>query len=169
MRTRAVLAMVMLAALGIATITLAQSKIATSAPNGAARLSELTKLRAEVELLQLENDVDKVSVKKLMADVSQFDDAAALRGAMIEAAKSKAAEIRRTAKPGEKEPQFVIYPESLDLKFESLGGLELDEAGVKLMRPVLASKKKELIRKVTELNEKRLQLAELEKRYHAAE
>ena len=44
----------------------------------------------------------------------------------------------------------------------------MDEATAKVARPVLERLKKEFVQKTTELNEKRLELAEVEKQYNEA-
>ena len=105
-------------------------------------------------------------MRRLMTDLQALDEAVAVIKAVSDAGKSQEAEMRRTGKLGEE--QRFFYPEPATLKFESVGGLILDEDTAKLMRPVLVRRTKELLRKSTELNEKLLELEEAEKRFHYA-
>jgi len=167
MRTQVISVMVIVAGFAAATMVVAQPASTAQTRDTAKQESGLAKLRAEIELLQLEHDVDAAHLRKLLTDVQSFDEAAAIRDALVEAAQREVADRKRTAKPGE-EPTFIISPQSLNVKFESLGGLELDDDGVKLIRPVIGRKKSELLRRSIELNGKLIELAEIEKKCSAA-
>jgi hypothetical protein len=166
MRTQVISAVVIIAGFATATMVVAQPGPTAKALDTAKPESELAKLRAEIELLQLEHDVAAAHLRKLLTDVQSFDDVAAIAHAMYEAAKRDVAERKRTAKPGEEE-QFTISASSLDMKFESLGRV-LDEDGVQLIRPALGRKKTELLRRSIELNEKRIELARIENKFSTA-
>jgi hypothetical protein len=57
---------------------------------------------------------------------------------------------------------------SIPLQEELNKMFTVDEAMVKVGRPLLERLKKEFVQKATEMNEKRLELAEVEKRYNQA-
>ncbi len=163
MRTQVISAVVIIAGFATATMVVAQPGPTAKALDTAKPASELAKLRAEIELLQLEHDVAAAHLRKLLTDLQSFDEVSAARHASYEAAQREVAERKRIAKPGEEVTFFISSPD-FSMKFESFGGWALDEDSVKLIRPGLGRKKSEFLRRSIELSEKRIGLAKIEKK-----
>jgi hypothetical protein len=141
--------------------------------------AESAKLRAEVEVLQLEHDADADILKKLMVDLKNLDGIEAAKGPFKE-------QVEALLKGPLKEQAEALKGQIEALKAAmngqmpaGLGGLPgpqkelekeflLNEELAKLGRPILERLKKEFIQKAAELHEKRLELADVEKRYNAA-
>jgi len=157
MSKRSVLAIAMLAGLGMAaTITLAQPAPGDRLPPREKRTlrAELAKLRAEVELLQLEHESDVDFLKKLMEEMKNSEAMESVKGS----AKSRLAEFG--ASLGKKVDDKDL--QDFDKTFAA------DELTAKAIRPFFDSLKKDFVKKTAELNEKRLDLADLETRYTTA-
>jgi hypothetical protein len=168
MRMRIVSAAVVLG-LGIVGITLAQQggqQPKDRASEKAKLGAQVAKLRAEVEVLQLEHDVDADILRKLMTDVKNLDGMEALKGPMKEQLKALKETMAKQA-PDQPAGALLLPMPSLDgANFNKM--FALDEATAKVARPLLDAKKKDFAKQATELAEKRLELAEVEKRYNEA-
>jgi hypothetical protein len=182
MRMRIITAAVVVG-LGLVGITLAQesgkpTKLQTS--DKANLRAQVAKLRAEIELLQLEHEVDRDSLKELMVDLKRIDTLEAGKGAMkaemeaflkgpmkeqVEALKKQMESLKTTLNKAEMPAAAAALP---DFEKEINNMLGDDEAAARVARPVVERLKKEFIQKATRLNEKRLELAEVEKRYNEA-
>lgn len=167
MKMRAMLAMVIMVGLTAATMTWGQAT--TPASGGGSGLSlekgkqrtQVARLRAEVELLQIEHDVDAEHIKETMTALKNLDGMAALQGPAMEQIKALRSGTKGQAPvPGADSPLAALQPEDF--------GSKLDEATVKVTRPYLDLKKKEFLQKAAALQDKKLELAELEKQYNAA-
>lgn len=168
MRKRIISAAVVLG-LGIVGITVAQqtSDLRKDGASEKAKLRvQVAKLRAEVEALQLEHDVDADFFKKLMTDVKNLDGMEALKGPMKEQLKALKDAMAKQ-EPGQPTGALLLPMPSLDgANFDKMFGL--DEATAKVARPLLDAKKKDFAKQAADLAEKRLELAEAEKRYNEA-
>jgi hypothetical protein len=182
MRMRIISAAVVMG-LGLVGITLAQqtgkpTKDQTSAK--ANLRAQVAKLRAEVELLQLEHEVDRDSLKELMVDLKRVDTLEAGKGPMkaemeaflkgpmkqqVEALKNQLESLKTIQKNAGIPDAAAAVP---DPEKEINNMLGADEAAARVARPVVERLKKEFTQKATRLNEKRLELAEVEKRYNEA-
>jgi hypothetical protein len=162
MRMRIITTAVVLC-LGIVGITLAQQSGEQTRRQAVDRTklrAQVAKLRAEVEVRQLEHDADSDLLKKLMVDMKNLDSMEAFKGLMKELV-----EALKAARVGQMPAGLEGLPgpqEELDKAFI------LNEATLKVARPLLERLKKEFVQKAAESNEKRLELAEVEKRYNEA-
>jgi hypothetical protein len=138
MRMRIISSAVVLG-LGIVGITLAQQSGQQSNTKATWR-AQAAKLRAEVELLQLEQEVDEEYLKTAMGQmrVQEGSDAGVLR------------------------MEFEKKVSDSGMSFGAL--IELKES----VRTYIEGKKKEYAKQAEKLAEKRLELAEAEKRYNDA-
>ena len=165
MRMRIISAAVVLG-MGIVGITLAQQK-GEEGGNGKARLrAQVAKLRADVELRQLEHEVEADILKKLMTDMKNLDGMEALKGPMEAQLKALMDGVKKQLAGRSGIPSPFLQGGMGDQEFNMQS--KLDEATAKVARPLLDAKKKEFVQKASELNEKRLELAEVEKRYNEA-
>ena len=180
MRMRIISAAVVLG-LGIVGITLAQQsgEQLKEQPTDRAKLRvQVAKLRAEVEVLQLEHDADSDFLKKLMIDMKNFDTMEAAKGPMKEQMeallgpmKEQMEALKRLmeAKKAAVVEGVPPAPGALALPQDDFNKMfSADEATAKVARPILERLKKEFVKKATELNEKRLELVDVEKRYNEA-
>ncbi len=174
MRMRIISAVAVLG-LGIVGISLAQPPGEGRGNEGAKLRSQVARLRAEVELLELEHAVDIDIVKKLMTDVKNLDMMTASKGAIKEQLEALAKGPMKERVEAAKRQMEKFKEEGLSLPRFLTGGivdqdleeqLGLDEATAKVSRPILQRLEKEFVQKTAELNEKRLELAEVEKRYN---
>jgi hypothetical protein len=178
MRMRSISTAVVLA-LGIVGITLAQQggeKMKQQATDRAKLRSQVANLRAEVEVLQLEHDADSDILKKLMVDMKNLESMEAAKahmkeqmGALLEGPMKEQMEALKRQTEALKADTKGLTPtveEALPLGFNEM--FNLNEATAKVGRPVLDRLKKQFVQKAAELNEKRLELSELEKRYNEA-
>ena len=153
MKIRIVSAAVVLG-LGLAGITLAQQGDAGGPRgDGARQRSQLAKLRAEVELLELEHRVDANHLEKLTSDVRNLDDLEAAQGPLTE-------QLEALKKQN---PDQVVGPPGI----VDDPGIDLNREIAKMARPLLDRSRKGFLAKTTELNERRLELAEAERLYDA--
>jgi hypothetical protein len=162
MRMRIISAGIVLG-LGIVGITLAQQSGEQPKERRTDRAKlrvQVAKLRAEVEVLQLEHDADSDFLKKLMIDMKNFDTMEAAKGPMKEQVEALKASMGG---------QMLGAPGALPIPQDEFNKMfSADEATAKVARPVLERLKKEFVQKATELNEKRLELVDVEKRYSEA-
>ncbi len=162
MRMRIISATIILG-LGIVGITLAQQAGEERRSEKAKLRSQVARLRAEVELRQIEHDVDADILKKLMTDLRNLGGLEALKAPVEEQLKSvtaqRAPNVGLPTPPGFEEFNKQFQEEA---KAEA----QVKELMVKAARPLLDRLKKEFVQKAAELNEKRLELAEAEKRYN---
>ena len=77
MRALVTSAVVVVAGFAAATMVVAQPARTAKALDAAKPESELAKLRAEIELLQLEDDVAAAHSRKLLTDLQSFDEVSA--------------------------------------------------------------------------------------------
>jgi len=136
--------------LGLAGITLAQQGAGGEPRNGRATVRHrVANLRAEVELLQLEHDVDIDLLKKGVTEVKNLEGVELVRGPM----KREMDDLKKR----------VGVP-AHDAGDDDLNKMSLiDEATAKMVRPVVDGLKKEFVRKAVELNVKKLELVDLER------
>lgn len=177
MRMRIISAAVVLG-LGIVGITLAQSGGGPSkqpAIDRAKLRPQVAKLRAEVEILQLEHEADAEILKKLMADIKNLDSLEAAKGSMkdqMEAllkGSSKEQKDQMEAFKAATNGQLPPTPGAIPVPPAEFGSMfGTDEAMAKIARPILDRLKKEFVPKAAELHEKRLELDDLERRYNEA-
>jgi hypothetical protein len=121
--------------------------------------SQLAQLRAEVELLDLEHQVNAEILKKVMTDIRNWDWLEAAKGPLKEQMKAL---VPQAPAPAAELPQlFAGKAGGEDIEKMFL----LDEVTIKSVRPLLDRMRKEFVQEATALNEKRLRLAEAEKRY----
>ncbi len=184
MRMRIIAAAVVLG-LGIVGITLAQQggEPSKPGPDRAKLRAQVAKLRAEIELLQLEHDADVDFLKKGLGDMKNLDSLEAAKEPMKEQAKSilegpakKQMEQVKEQLEQLKKPIEALKGEFPNLQVpglpepqEEMNNMFLvNDAAAKLLRPIIERQKQEFVRKAAELNEKRLELAEVEKQYNEA-
>jgi hypothetical protein len=178
MRMR-IIAAVTVVGLGIVGITLAQQSGEDSRKNNSKLRAQVARLRAEVEVLQLQHDADSDILKKLMTDVRNVDCIEAVKGpikeqmeALLKGPMKEQIEILNGQIQALKAPINTQLPgapgASIPLQEDLNKMFTVDEAMVKVGRPLLERLKKEFVQKATEMNEKRLELAEVEKRYNQA-
>ena len=178
MRMR-IIAAVTVVGLGIVGITLAQQSGEDSRKDKSKLRAQVARLRAEVEVLQLEHDADSDILKKLMTDVRNVDCIEAVKGpikeqmeALLKGPMKEQTEILKGQNEALKAPTNAQLPDllgaSIPVQEELNKMFTVDEAMVKVGRPLLERLKKEFVQKATEMNEKRLELAEVEKRYNQA-
>jgi hypothetical protein len=171
MRMRIISAAVVLG-LGLVGIALAQQAGEGRRDDKAKLRVQVAKLRAEVEIRQLEHDADADILKKLMVDMKNVECMEASKGPMKEQAEA----LLKGPLKGEMEALkgaanglLLPPPGPLpDLREEFNKMFSADEAVAKAARPLLERLKKEFVQKSAELNEKRLELAEVETRYNEA-
>jgi hypothetical protein len=179
MRMR-IIAAVTVVGLGIVGITLAQQSGEDSRKDKSKLRAQLARLRAEVEVLQVEHDADSDILKKLMTDVRNVDCIEAVKGpikeqmeALLKGPMKEQTEILKGQIEALKAPINTQLPgvpgASIPLQEELNKMFTVDEAMAKVGRPLLARLKKEFVQNATEMNEKRLELAEVEKRYNQAQ
>ncbi|APW64051.1 hypothetical protein [Paludisphaera borealis] len=115
--------------------------------------SQLVRLRAEVELLELEHEADVDRFKALATDLHASND------------HEKAESVASSLIPEfEKKVNGKIEPSMLkELESERL----VDSTTARVLREEYDKTKKEFLRTTAELNEKKLQLIDLEKRFRA--
>lgn len=176
MRMR-IISAVAVVCLGVVGIGLAQPPGEGRGDDRAKLRTRVAELRAEIELLQLEHDVEVDLLKKLMTDMKNLDMLAASKGAMKEQLEALAKGPLK-GRVEEAKRQMEALKESGSPLAQFLAGgnmgqdldaeLSLDEATGNLCRPILERWRKEFIQRTTGLNEKRLELAEAEKRYNEA-
>lgn len=180
MRMRIIAAAVVLG-LGIVGITLAQQQQAGQQPKDQAGdraklRAQVARIRAEVEVLELEHGVDAEILRECLKALKRSEFMASMKGPIKEYAKtvvegSKTETSRKTIPPpstvigpgleAPPEPVHVPVPyEMYDMAFDESGAM------ARLGRPAIERLKKEFVDKTAELAEKRLELAELEKRYN---
>lgn len=123
---------------------------------------QVARLRAEVELLQTEHDVDRDLLKKLMHDVKNLEGLASVKAS--EELKSMPAQAPPEVLQGLPFGEAVAKRLQEDAKAEDA----VMDATAKLTRTLLDRLKKEFVKKTVDLNEKRLELAEVEKAYNKA-
>jgi hypothetical protein len=124
--------------------------------------SQVAKLRAEVDLLELEHQANAGILTKLMTDIRNWDSMEAVKGPMQEQMKALKQEVPT---PATVFPHlFPGYADGGDIDKQSL----VDEAAIKAARPLQDRLRKEFLQEATRLNEKRLRLAAAEKRYSEA-
>jgi hypothetical protein len=124
--------------------------------------AQVARLRAEVELRQIEHDVDADILKKLMTDIRNLEGLESLQAPIAEQLKSvpaPKAPVTGSAPPGFDEVQKQLQEEA---KAEA----QVNQLTARVARPHLDRLRKEFVQKVAELNERRLELAEVEKRYN---
>jgi hypothetical protein len=162
MRTRIISTTVVLA-LGLLGVTVAQQGDREEPrTEREEQRSQVAKLRAEVELLELEHKVNAGILTKLMTDIRNWDSMEAVKGPMQEQLKALK---QRVPAPPTVFPQ--LFPGNAGGEVVDQQSL-VDEAAIKVARPVLNRMRKDFLQEATQLNEKRLRLAEAEKRYNAA-
>jgi hypothetical protein len=166
MRIRITLAAAMLA-LSFATITAARQGAEGARPQApadskAALRPKLARLRAEVELMQLEHEGDVAVMRDLIKGLkfSEAMGAAGDQGPLLE-------ELRKQAEG--LPPLFPVPPRFTD-QFKQFAqnqgnaqGL-VDEASVKIARVIYEKSKKGFLDRSTALNEKQMELLDLEQR-----
>ena len=157
---------VTMVALGLVGITMAQPSGEQSRDQGdrVALRGQVARLRAEVELLQTEHDVDRDLLKKLMTDVKNMEGLASLKAS---------AEPQLKSMPGQSPPevlQGMPFGEAIAKRLQEDAKAEdaLMDVTARLSRTLLDRLKKEFVKKAAELDEKRLELAEVEKAYNRA-
>ena len=155
-----------LLALGFATITAARQGAEVARPQApadskAALRPRLARLRAEVELMQLEHEGDVAVMKDLIKGLkfSEAMGAAGDQAPLIE-------ELRKQAEVLQP-PKFVL-PGGIDINqaVENQGKAQalVDQASVKMARAIYEASKKGFIERTAALNEKQLELLDLEQR-----
>lgn len=171
MRIRIATAGAALLALGFATMTLARQGDGPKSPNQskADLRHQVAGLRAEVEWLQLEHEVDVAVVKDLINGLraSEIQESVeAVSRPMIEDLKKEVGEVDALAGlpflKGTLE-RLGINPEDQARK-QALVDKTAAKALVKLVDPIRAK----FLARATELNEKKLDLADLERRLSVA-
>jgi hypothetical protein len=167
MRMR-IISAVVVAGLGIVGIALAQQaddQPKDQAGERAILRAQVAKLRAEVELQQLEHEVDVDILRKLMTDMRNLDAIAALKGPLE--AELKSFKDTQTRKLLDILPAGLASLEEIkkSLHDDARAQTQVDEVTAKLARPFLERLKKEFVLKATTVNEKRLELGEADKRY----
>ena len=162
MRMRIISAAVVLG-LGIVGITLARQTGEARGDDKAKLRTQVARLRAEVELRQIEHDVDADILKKLMTDMRNLEGLESLKAPVEEQLKSATA--RKAPEIGYTPPGFEEFRKQAQ---EEAKATQLNELTAKVARPLLERLKKEFVQKAAELNEKRLELADVEKRYNEA-
>lgn len=152
--------------LGLVGIALAQPPGGRSKEQGekATLRGQVARLRAEVELLQTEHDVDRDLLKKLMTDVKNLEGLASVKASAEPQLKSMPAQAPPEVLQGMPFGEAIAKRLQEDAKAEDA----LLDATAKLSRPLLDRLKKEFVKKAAELDEKRLELAEVEKAYNKA-
>lgn len=149
--------------LGLLGVTLAQQGDREEPRTGREELgAQVAKLRAEVELLELEHQVNAGILTKLMTDVRNWDSMEAVKGPMQEQLKALKQQVPA---PPTVFPQ--LFPGNADGE-EVLKLSLVDEAAIKVVRPLLDRMRKEFLQEATQLNEKRLRLSEAGMRNNAA-
>lgn len=156
MRKR-ILALGVVVGLGAVTIALAQqSGPSQQVPAGRDALrAQVAKLRAEVELLQLEHDADVGILKPLTVDMRSI-------GAMEEGRPHILRELqafRTKAGAGED-----VGSDEGELNKE----MDVNKATADAIRPIYERLRKAFLRETAELNQKKLELVELERKLDIA-
>jgi hypothetical protein len=166
MRMRFAWTLVALAGLGALTMTMAQPAATESAPDRAKLRSQVARHSAEVELLQLEHDADAQLLKQLIVDMRKFDGLEAAKGPMKGQMKTLTDTLKgQLPGVGAELPRPGLAGSDVDQELDK--AFAVDEAVAKVARPFLDRMRKDFLEKAVQLNEKRLELAELEKRYNA--
>ncbi|MHB1559734.1 MAG: hypothetical protein ACYC61_19980 [Isosphaeraceae bacterium] len=142
--------------------------------------AEVARLRAEVEVRELEHDVDADVLREGLKELKQAEFMASMNGpikeymktvvgrsnqAKTEAAKNEAKAPPSTViGPGPEAPQEPVHVPVPDEVFS----MPFDEnyAVARLGRPLIDRLRNDFVKKAAELAEKRLELADLEKRYN---
>jgi hypothetical protein len=162
-----------LLAVGAATLSRAQVEAKSPAADKVKLRSQVAALRAEVELLELEHEVEVDRLKKLMTDVRNLEDMEAADEFM----KQKLPDLRaKLGKNDHGEALKEIVKQSMPNLQVNLGESDQVEADIgkpfdldsmtrELARPYLDRLKKQFLRRTAELAEKRLELAEAERSY----
>jgi hypothetical protein len=170
MRLRIISAAVVIG-LGVVGIALAQQgdKQPNEPPiNKAKRRTQVAKLRAEVDVLQLEHDANSEVLKKMMIEMKDHESMEAAKGP----AKEQMEAVLRRRMEGVDKAKGVPSPGAaaafpmLAHEFDKMA--DADEAVAKVARPILERFKKEFVQQATALHEKRLELVDLEKQYNEA-
>ncbi|MDR3622401.1 MAG: hypothetical protein P4L85_23830 [Paludisphaera borealis] len=123
------------------------------APQLASLRSQLVRLRAEVELLELEHEADVDHLKAIATDVRNSNDLEKLKSIMS----SFVPEFEKLN--GSKIAPSVLKEQDA----ENL----VNSSAARILREEYDKMKKEFLRTTAELNEKKLQLIDLEKRFRA--
>jgi hypothetical protein len=163
--------------MGIVTMTLGQGQSRKEASEPAAAtltaraklLAQVAELRAELEVLQVEHEVDRELLRATLKDQRNMEILEANQGNMDEMvvrAKKKFA--------GEADSSFIPLSGTQRKELEKVRAeddkkeLAVQKAMAEFVRPIAARMKKEFQDKTTELNRKSLELAELERRLKEA-
>lgn len=170
MRLRIISAAVVIG-LGVVGIALAQQgdKQPNERPINKANLrAQVAKLRAEVDIRQLEHDADSEFLKKMMIEMKDHESMEAAKGPAKE---QMEAVLRRQM--GAADNAGGVPPAAAGAAFPMLAHefdkmADADEAVAKVARPILDRFKKEFVQHATALHEKRLELVDLEKQYNEA-
>jgi hypothetical protein len=153
MKIQIVLAIVISLGLSFAAMAYAQRPALQQPQSGekAKLRSQVAKLRAEVTLLQLQNDADANFLRENFASEKSAEAQNLVKGAL------------KGLSPKERETAGLVFDDKAVDKATAS-----DELATKAARTLLDGAKKEFISKSVELNEKKLELAELEEQYHLA-
>ena len=164
MRKRIISAAVVLA-LGIVGIALAQQPGPQPKDHASERAklrAQVAKLRADVELLDLEHEADKAVVVSVLREERDYES----ESARVDKAKEAVSEANMTAASLGKLREF--QKEFGDEKaMQAQAEKELKEKAERI-RVEGQLKKQAFVRRAAELAEKRLELAEVEKQYNEA-
>jgi hypothetical protein len=151
MRMRIISAAVVLGlGLGLVGITLARQTGAGRRDDKAELRTQVVKLRVEIELLQIEHEVDGEHLKAVMAEMRTLEayDAGVLRRMQID-------DLKKIA-------------DATGTTFSSGVADDLLKKSRETARTYIDCKRKDYAKQGAELAEKRLELADLEKRYNEA-
>ena len=157
--------------LAFATMTLAlqpaAGQRATPSREKSKLRAELATLRAEVELLELEHEADRPVLSEMIKEARQFDSELG-KSALVDAGlmeKMRATALSSAGDASEK-LQKMQTPEG-----EKSARSEIEKTVNGVVQGAKADierRKKEFLKRTTELNLKRLELADAEKRYNGA-
>jgi hypothetical protein len=167
--------------LSIAGITLAQQT--GQQPKDQAKLrAQVVKLRVDIELLELEHDADRAHLKEMMKGMREYESKSpeeVRRGVEMYTNLFSGEDIRRREAREEalKKKLDNARPEDFNRVFEEVSRereegrrRDIDETIKKRTddaKALIDRKRKEFARQAAELADKRLELAEVERRYNA--
>jgi hypothetical protein len=173
MRIRITMAAAVLA-LGFATITAARQGAEKARPQDpadskAALRPRLARLRAEVELMQLEHEGDVAVMRDLIKGLkfAEAMGAAGNQAPLLEELR-KQAEALQLPNFMPKLQAAIRFPGAIDInqveEIQNKAQALVDEASVKLLRKIYEESKKGFFDRAAALNEKQMELLELEQR-----